>query len=68
VRYAEGDSKPLSALSLEEYRRFSPLFDRDVLALDVRASIVARDVPGGTAPARVSEALRTARGRLKEDA
>jgi argininosuccinate lyase len=68
VRYAEGDSKPLSALSLDEYRRFSPLFDRDVLALDVRASIAARDVPGGTAPARVSEALRTARGRLKEDA
>ena len=68
VRYAEGDGKPLSGLSLEEYRGFSPLFDQDVLALDVRASIAARDVPGGTAPSRVAEALRTARERLKEDA
>ena len=68
VRYAEGDGKPLSGLSLEEYRGFSPLFDHDVLALDVRASIAARDVPGGTAPSRVAEALRTARERLKEDA
>jgi len=68
VRYAEGESQPLTALSLQEYRRFSPLFDHDVLALDARASIAARDVPGGTAPARVSEALRTARERLKEDA
>ena len=68
VRYAEGDRKPLSGLSLEEYRGFSPLFDHDVLALDVRASIAARDVPGGTAPSRVAEALRTARERLKEDA
>src|SRR5213592_478628 len=39
VRYAEGENKPLSAIYLEEYRRFSPLFDHDVLALDVRASI-----------------------------
>ena len=68
VRYAEGENKPLSAISLEEYRRFSPLFDHDVLALDVRASIAARDIPGGTAPARVSEALRSARERLKEEA
>ena len=68
VRYAEGESKPLSGLSLEEYRGFSPLFDHDVLALDIRASIAARDVPGGTAPSRVAEALSTARKRLKEDA
>jgi argininosuccinate lyase len=68
VRYAERESKPLSVLSLEEYRGFSPLFDHDVFALDIRASIAARDVPGGTAPSRVAEALRTARERLKEDA
>jgi argininosuccinate lyase len=66
VRYAEGERKPLSGLSLEEYRRFSPLFDQDVLALDVSASIAARDVPGGTAPGRVAEALELARERLKE--
>jgi argininosuccinate lyase len=66
VRYAEGEGKPLSGLSLEAYRRFSPLFDQDVLSLDVRGSIAARDVPGGTAPGRVAEALKLARERLKE--
>jgi argininosuccinate lyase len=66
VRYAEGEGKPLSGFSLEEYRRFSALFDQDVLSLDVRASIAARDVPGGTAPERVAEALELARERLTE--
>jgi argininosuccinate lyase len=68
VRSAEGEGKGLRGLSLDEYRRFSPLFDEDVLALDARTSIASRDVPAGTAPARVAEALRTARERLKEDA
>jgi len=68
VRYAEAERKLLRGLSLEEYRRFSPQFDQDVLLLDVRASLLARDVPGGTAPARVSEALKAAREWLKEDA
>ena len=68
VRYGEGEGKVLNELSLEEYRRFSPLFDQDVLSLDVRASIAARDLPGGTAPARVAEALELARERLKGEA
>lgn len=68
VRYAEAEVKVLNELSLEEYRRFSPLFDQDVLSLDVRASIAARDLPGGTAPARVAEALELARERLKGEA
>jgi argininosuccinate lyase len=65
VRYAQGSGQVLSSLELDEYRRFSPAFEEDVLKLDVRASIAARDVPGGTAPARVAEALREARGRLE---
>ena len=68
VRYGEAEGKVLNELSLEEYRRFSPLFDQDVLSLDVRASIAARDLPGGTAPARVAEALELARERLKGEA
>ena len=68
VRYAEGEGKSLRGLSLEEYRRFSPLFEHDVLALDVRASVAARDVPGGTAPSRVAEALKLARERLRDEA
>ncbi len=65
VRYAESLGKGLSELTLEEYRRFSPLFEEDVLALDIRSSVAARDVAGGTAPSRVREALRKARQRLE---
>ncbi|HLB29234.1 MAG TPA: argininosuccinate lyase, partial [Dehalococcoidia bacterium] len=65
VRYAEEKGVELGQLSLEEYRRFSPLFEGDVLALDVEASIAARDVLGGTAPRRVAEALRRARRQLE---
>lgn len=66
VKHAESHGKALSALSLEEYRQFSPEFQEDVLALDARASIRARDVPGGTAPVRVRQALADARKRLDE--
>lgn len=65
VRYAESQRDQLNAIALEDYRRFSPLFDEDVLRIDVHSSLEARDLPGGTAPARVSEALKQARERLK---
>jgi argininosuccinate lyase len=64
VRYAEGESKALADLTLDEYRRFAPAFDEDILGLDVSASIAARDVPGGTAPRRVRAALKKARKRM----
>ena len=66
VRYAESAGKGLSELTLEEYRRFSPMFEEDVLSLDVHSSIAARDVAGGTAPSRVREALKQARQRLQD--
>jgi argininosuccinate lyase len=67
VRYAEGQGKAFSELSLAEYRRFSNRFEADVLKLDVRAALAARDVPGGTAPRRVRAALRRARRRLEAE-
>jgi argininosuccinate lyase len=65
VRDAESQKKPLSALTLEDYRRFSPEFQEDILALDVQTSIEARDVVGGTAPGRVKAALEEAKQRLE---
>lgn len=65
VSYAQGQAKRLDELSLEEYRQFSPLFDEDIRALDVRGAIEARDVPGGTAQRRVQSALEQARARLR---
>lgn len=65
VHHAESQKKPLSALTLEDYRRFSPEFQEDILALDVQSSLAARDVIGGTAPGRVKAALEEARRRLE---
>ncbi len=64
VRHAEEKRAELSELSLAELRRFSPLFAEDALEIDVMASLSSRDVPGGTAPARVREALQAARERV----
>ena len=41
------------------------LLDTDIEEIDVWSSVRARDVPGGTAPARVSQAIRRARTILK---
>ena len=55
---------PISELSLEEFRSQSSAFDEEVFNVTALASATARDVVGGTAPARVAEALRQARARL----
>jgi len=65
VLYAQSEDKALGDLTLEECRRFSPLFDEAALSVDVHSSVAARDVPGGTAPGRVKAALEEARERLK---
>jgi argininosuccinate lyase len=64
VRHAEGRGIELAALSLTELRESSPLFAEDALAIDVASSLASRDVPGGTAPARVTQALQAARKRV----
>jgi argininosuccinate lyase len=61
VAYCEANRKELRQLSLEDYRRHSQLFDADVLKINVWSSLRARDVPGGTAPRRVAQAIRRAR-------
>lgn len=65
VSYAIEQGKPLEELSLEEYRRFSPLFTEELyssLALD--ASLKSKAARGGTSPERVGEALARAREEL----
>ncbi len=62
VRHALESGRELTALSLDELRRFSPLVDADVTsALTVEASLRARAVTGGTAPEAVQRALAHAR-------
>ncbi len=62
VLHATRSGATLDRLPLEELRRFSPLIDADVTeALTVEASLRARAVTGGTAPAAVARALAAAR-------
>ncbi len=64
VAKCERDGKTFEQLSIEEYREAHEAFDEDVLAIDLAASLAARDVPGGTAPKAVSKARDAARSRL----
>ncbi len=54
-------------LPLDVYRGFSELFDEDVLKISVESSVGARDVHGGTAFARVAEAIEAARAELEAE-
>ncbi len=67
VREAERTGESWSALPVATLKKFSPLFEDDLReALTVQAALESRDVPGGTAPNRVSEALAEYRKSLQE--
>ena len=61
VSYAAERRQDLKHLPLEEYRRFSELFAKDVLDIAAGASVAARSVPGGTAPDQVRSQVARAR-------
>ncbi len=64
VRAAEERGADLALLPLDVLRRFAPV-DEDVYAvLTLEGSVASRDVPGGTAPARVEAAITAARAAL----
>ena len=64
-KYASEQEKRFNELSLEEYHRFSEVFQEDVYQVTAARSIQARDVPGGTAPNQVRAALERARSMLE---
>ncbi len=66
--YCETEGRRLQELSLADYKRFSPCFDREVYAITAAAAAAARDNPGGTAPNQVAASLRQAWQALREAA
>ena len=66
-RYCESENKALSGLGLEEYQRFSLIFDQGVYQITTESATAARDNPGGTAPRRVADALAQARKILEAE-
>ena len=62
VRWCVENHRSFSSLSLDDFRLFSPLFDEEVVrSASVEASVRARNVYGGTAPAQVLARLAEAR-------
>jgi len=67
VRYAIEQGKPLSDLSLTELQSFGTMIKQDVYdVLTLEGSVNSRSHFGGTAPARVREALNAAKQRLSQ--
>ena len=64
VREAEARGCELRELPFAVNEAASALFRPDVLELDVDAALASRDIPGGTAPARVREAAEALRRDL----
>jgi argininosuccinate lyase len=65
VRKAEERDVPLSALTLDDFRAESDVFEQDVFAvLDFDDSVARRAVIGGTAPEAVAAQIDAARVRL----
>lgn len=57
----------LAGLSMEELQQFGPGFDQGFYAaVALPAVLAAHDVPGGTAPAGVRQALQAARARITQ--
>ena len=66
VIYAIYKNKSLKDLTLKEYQKFSPVFEKDVYEITVESSIDARDVSGGTAYKQVAKQIAAAKRKLKE--
>ena len=64
VSYASEKGKKLSEISLSEFKEFSPLFEEDVIKINIESSLLARNAVGGTSPERVMQELAKARKTL----
>ena len=68
VESAAAKRVALDALSPADFAAAHPLLDEGALSVTAQASVDARNVPGGTARARVAEAIAGARHRLEGSA
>lgn len=64
-QYAVERGVQFEQLTLEEYRSFSALFDKEALTISVDSSVAARDMQGGTAFGRVRQAVAEAKALLR---
>jgi argininosuccinate lyase len=66
VTWAIKEKKTLAAMTLAEYKQFSPKFSKDVFDITVETSVTARDVTGGTGYKQVAKQIADAKKKLKD--
>jgi argininosuccinate lyase len=67
IREAERTGESWKAMPLSKLKNFSPLFESDLQRmLTLESALASCDVPGGTAPPRVREALAACHARLQQ--
>jgi len=67
IREAERTHESWTAMHLSKLKSFSPLFESDLAeVLTLESALASCDVPGGTAPARVREAIADCHSRLEQ--
>ena len=64
--YASNLDKMFGEISLEEYRKFSPIFEEDVYEVTVESSINARNTVGGTSFNMVQQAIERGYEQIEE--
>ncbi len=64
INYAVKKGKALDQLSLSEYKRLSPLFNKDILTISKSSSIATKNIVGGTAPHQIDKAIEKAKETL----
>ncbi|MBN1689631.1 MAG: argininosuccinate lyase [Dehalococcoidia bacterium] len=65
VTYAVDNNRELNELDIREYRGFSKLFDKDVLAITLQKSVEAKSSQGGTATVEVKKSIERARDVIR---
>ena len=69
IREAERTNESWTAMPVSKLKSFSPLFESDLAqVLTLESALASCDVPGGTAPGRVRQAIANARSRLEQQA
>lgn len=64
AKHSIAAGKGFGELTMEDFRTASDLFEDDVMQVTLESAVAARDVPGGTAPKRVMDAVQKAYGKL----
>ncbi|NOY52780.1 MAG: argininosuccinate lyase [Deltaproteobacteria bacterium] len=65
VRFCMDAGRGLESLSLQEMQSFHPSIEKDIYGvLTPKASVASRDIPGGTAPARVKKRIAAIRRKV----